>query len=428
MLLKIAKILVFSSIFLTDYRIFGVPFTSIVFLLCIAIVLLFHKSKSIKPIFLKENLKIFFLIILALSILTYIIKFENNEYIKQIYYNNSGFKPDFLYVKMAMNGCVFILSALLAFSIGVAFKGENQAIKKILNYIINLITLNAVINIIAWGIQTGGVISRYNFSLPITSSFGINIQWSILGFILLLSNIKSIWKLNLQTCKLIILLFSILIIVSRQNQLMFILMVVIYLNMTSIKTMYIRSFAFLIALIFVIVYFGQSIVNVSVINSYQKVLNPQGADLLIRFNTIISALDIFKENLIFGVGYGMYGGYNTSIVTITSALVSVNSPHNGVISILTEMGIIGLIFIIAMTFKIQKRLNFIKNNMNINEINQNKYIIALYVFITLNIFSALISNYFLFPPPSEYSYYGIASISWLLIGVLFSISKQKSLL
>ena len=427
MLEKLTKLLIFCSIFLTDYRMFGLSITTIVFLLCTVIIILLHKNKSIKPIFLKDNIKKYLLIILALSIFTYFFKSGNIEHIKEVYYYASGAKPDFLYLKMVLNGVIFILTALLAFSIGLAYKGDDEGIIRIIKFSINLITLNALINISAWGIQTGGSIGRYNFILPISSSFGINIQWSILGFILQLSTIKEIKKISIDTIKLAILFFSILIIISRQNQLMFIVIFAIYLYLSSKRNKNFKSNAFFVILISSITYIGFKFIDITVFDTYKTMLNRQGDDFSSRYNILISALNIFKENILFGVGYGMFAGYNKTTILVTSANVYLASIHNGIIAILTEMGIIGLILNFILAIKIIRRMNFVRKLDSSYYLNSNKYIIAIFTFISVNIFSALISNYFLFPPPSEYSYYGIASISWLLIGVLISFSKKHNL-
>lgn len=167
-------------------------------------------------------------------------------------------------------------------------------------------------------------------------------------------------------------------------------------------------------------------INITAIETYQTMLDPQGDDLLVRYNIFISALNIFKDNMLIGVGYGMFGGYNTTTVAVTSANVYLASPHNGIIAIITEMGIIGLFINLLLAFNIIKRMNYLKKQEYPNYQSRGKYIIAIFSFISVNLIAALISNYFLFPPASEYSYYGIASISWLLIGIVFSTKYERS--
>lgn len=422
---KITKILIFCLLFLTDYRIFNIPIPTIVLLFSIIIIIIFHKNTSVKLLFLKDNIKSILSIILFFTIITYIIKSGNIESVKQIYYNSSGEKPDYLYLKMALNGLFFILTALLAFSIGLSYKGDEMAIKKIIKFIVNLITINALINIIFWLIQTGGVIGRYNFSPIIIPSFGINIQWSILGFILQLSNLRNNRKINFQSIKLIILFLSILIIQSRQSQLLFVMSLVFYFYLTSKNVSKLKVVLSSFIVIISIIYFASSIFSLETITLYQSTFDLQGDDILTRYAVFFSSLNIFKENILMGIGYGMFAGYNTTLIYVTGISQTLNSPHNGFMATLSEMGLIGMAINIVLAFKIIKRLKIINRNNYIYN-GENNYVTAIYVFIFVNILSALISNYFLFPPPSEFSYYGIAFVSWLLIGIGLSNNYENT--
>lgn len=423
MLERFTKLLIFCFLFLTDFRIFSIPIPTIILLSGIMFILIFYKKKSIRSIFLKDKIKGLLALILLLTITTYFLNVGNIESVSQINYYNSGVKTDYLYLKMAMNGVFLILTVILALSIGISYKGKEEAIKRIIKFLINLITINALINVIAWGIQTGGVIGRYNFKMPIISSFGINILWSILGFILQLSLIKNLRKFTLEI-KLVILFLSILIILSRKNQLMFVFILMLYLYLSTRKVTKLMVVAFIFIFMTSITYYAQSIFNTAFIHTYQEMLNPQGDDLLVRYDTLISALKIFKENIIFGIGYGMFAGYNLSTVSITGVNYNLGSVHNGIISILTEMGITGIILNIIIAYSIIRKLNIVRKYKSQYNLAHNKYIIAIFVFITVNIFAALTSNYFLLPPPSEFSYYGLAFVSWLLIGIVFSLQKK----
>lgn len=419
MYIKITKALIFCLLFLTDYRFYSIPIPIIVLLLSILSIITFNKNAHIKLLFIKDHIKSILSIVLFFTIMTYIIKSGNIESIKQIYYNNSGEKPDYLYFKIALNGVFLILTALLAFSIGLLYKGDEMAIRKIIIFIVNLITFNAFINVITWLIQTGGVIGRYNFSPPIIPSFGVNIQWSIIGFILQLSNVKNNRKFDYTSMKLIILFLSILIIQSRQNQLLFVIILFYYLYLISKNASKLKVAAFALIVIISTIYFASSIFSVDTIALYQNSFDSQGDDILTRKAVFFSALNMFKDNILTGIGYGMFAGYNTTLVYNTSVEHILYSPHNGFMAILSEMGLIGMAINLVLAFKIIKRLKIInRNNYLYNK--GNNYVVAIYVFIFVNVFSSLVSNYFLFPPPSEFSYYGIAFVSWLLIGIVLS--------
>jgi hypothetical protein len=390
-------------------------------------ILINNKAKSIRSIFKKDKIKGLLFLILLLTITTYFLNAGNIEKVSEINYYNTGLKPDNLYLKMAMNGIFLIVTGILAFSLGLSCNGKEEVIRSIIKFVINLITINAFFNIIAWVIQTGGVIGRYNFDLPIISSFGISIQWSILGFILQISGIKQIRKINFETIKLFILFLSILIIVSRENQLMFIIILILYLYFSAKKITKPLIVVYLLISFISIFYFAKSIFNTTMLDTYLAMLNPHGDDLMVRYDSILSGLKIFKHYIILGIGYGMFAGYNKAAVSITGVDFYLGSIHNGIISILVEMGVIGLFFNALLAIHIVGRLNRLRKNKFFKTHIRDRYVIAIFVFITVNIFASLISNYILLPPPSEYSYYGIAFISWLLIGLLLSFERKKEI-
>lgn len=427
MLVKLTKALIFSFIFLSDFRILNIPISTLTLFLGIVFILIFHKNKSIQSVFKNDNIKTLLALLLLINIFTYFLQSGNIENVSDTYYYSSGDKTNYLYFKMAMNGIYLILIGILGLSLGISYKGKEERIVRVVKFLVNLLAINSLINIVAWGIQTGGVLGRYNFQMPIISSFGINIQWSILGFILQLSLIKNLRKFTFQTIKLIILFLSILIIVSRENQVMFVFILLLYIYLSARKIPKLMVAAFLLTFLLSIFYYAQSIFNVSFIRTYKAMLNPQGDDLLVRYDTLISAFKIFKENIIFGTGYGMFAGYNLSTVSITGVSYNLGSIHNGIISILTEMGLVGIILNIIIAYRIIRKLNIVRKYKSQYNLAHNKYIIAIFVFIVVNIFAALISNYFLLPPPSEYSYNGIAFVSWLLIGIIISFGKRKEI-
>ena len=127
--------LIVCLIFFSEYKIFNLPIPTVVFLFSIIMIMI--TNESLKSLLIKDNIKSILFIILLVTIITYVIKSVNIESIKQVYYNNSGNKPNYLYLKMVLNGCFFILTAIFFYSIGLSYRGDDKAIKKTLRYIIN---------------------------------------------------------------------------------------------------------------------------------------------------------------------------------------------------------------------------------------------------------------------------------------------------
>lgn len=427
MLEKLTKLLLVCYLFLSDYRILNIPIPLIVLLFSISSVFLFRKKWSISPIFNKDRLKEGLALILFFTVVTYLIKSVNNEQIVNTYYHITGQRPPALYLKMIMNGIFMLMTAMLALSIGLAYRGNEEGIRRIIRFMVNLISIYALINIIAWAGQTRGVVGRYNFVPGIGLSPGIAIQWCILGFILQLSIINGYRRIGLQILKLIILFISILIIVSRRNQIMFLIVLFLYLLLSYRGITRLKILAFSIILLASFWYLTQPLLDVTFFDTYQKLSENQSDDLLIRRDIIGSALDIFSNNILFGVGYGMFAGYNTVTVFNAGAKLYLASPHNGFVSILAEMGLVGFIVNILIIKQIINRLHRSRILISAIDIEDYKVITAIFVFLTTNIILVFISNYLLLPPPSEYSYYGIAFVCWLLIGIVLSWQNNLTL-
>lgn len=421
MLNNISKILVFCSIFLISFKIIDIPITQILILL-LGFTLLFYKKRlSYLGFFSKHKIKSLLVLILVFSIITYIFKSVNIDEVKRIYHYNTGFSPNYLYLKMITNGIYAILFSLFTFSLGLTFNGNLYSISKIIRFLINLITINAIINICFWAFQTGGVIDRYNFKPAIIDSFGTNIQLSILGFLLQLSQINKNKLLSIKFLKLITLFFSILIIVSRQNQLVFVLCLIFYFYLKTKKNVNYKLFVFVL-LIFLGIYLILPLLNLNILSSYEDLTNLNGDDFQVRFTIIFAALNILSDHLFMGIGYGMFAGYN-SVSTFAERTESyLGSTHNGVVAVLVEFGIIGFIIHGILITQIVKSL--IKTNQFKFNLKISVFTIPIFVFLILNIIMSITSNYILFPPPSEYSYTGLSIICWFLLGIVFSFNRR----
>lgn len=422
--MNLVKIIILFSIFFVEQRVFGIPMPIGLFFLMVLNVIVFQKTSIINSLKSRNNIrKILFLIVTSV-IITYIIKYGNNEQIKQVYFYKTGVKPDFLYFKIALNGIIYLFTAILTFSIGLSYNANAKLIDRSINFIGNMLTINAVIIIIAWVLQTKGVIGRYNFNPVFNTSFGVNIQLSIIGFMLILPRIKSFRSMDLPTFQLLILALSILIIISRQNQIKFLIMVLIYLQITVKNVKRYRIPLFILILISTIIYLGINGIQSDIFDSYSAMADSQGDDVQSRYVTFTSAIDIFKNNIIFGIGYGMFGGYSTTILYLFGTQTYLSSPHNGFAAILSEMGLVGFILAFSLCFQIIK--GFLRIIKSRSKDYHYKLVVSIFSLVLVNIVFLLSSNFFLLPPPSEYSYYGIASISWLLIGMVMSLEIKRN--
>ncbi|MDC0304899.1 O-antigen ligase family protein [bacterium] len=414
---RIICAIIFVSTFFIEAEIFGLPFALIFVLILILSLIGQSKNNSwISPDIRSKRLLGYFLLAV---IFTYVIRLKLADDIAKNYYEASGSIPTFLYFRIVINGIGLIVFAYLSFCCGYAIRGDLKLARKVTKVIINVCAILALVNLISWFLETNGSIARYNFTLLINKSYGVNITWSILGFLLLLPELNKWPVKSFNILKIILFGLSILIIVSRQGQLMLVLGVLLYFN----EGMYAARLRVVVGGVLSLLAANLLIVpilDINIIESWKSLGSFWSEDIQSRFVTIVEALRIFGDHPIMGVGYGMYSGFNTSTIMVERTEVSLGSSHNGLAAILAETGLIGLVITALLISSILKNVStrvIIKR--------KNKFFRAIKVYITVQLLSIFVSNYALLPPPSEHTSWGIVSVSWLLIGLSASFNFRK---
>ena len=420
-LFKFISVLIFCSVFLIEERIFGVPVVAVLTFYCGIYLVSSQYKRRLHRAGNFNGIKRMLLILLIYSVLTYIWNYRNNDLVISNYFANTGEYPSNLYIKMCLNGFLVILLSYYSFLIGSLINGDASLLQNILRLIVNFAFILALVNVCTWLVSTGGIVGRYNFTPILISSYGINILWSILGFLLLLADLDKFKVISLNSLKLLVFLLSIIIIMSRLNQLVFVVSVLLYYlqrlgGISKFKVIGLFIFVTIVPYIFLRRLSSQAL------SSYTALLSFKNEDYLIRLSTISNSLKIFYDNLLTGVGYGMFNGYNTSHIIVQRTKVNLGSPHNGLISILAETGLIGLLVNIGLLRHVLRGvISSVKRYAH-----KYDFTVAIKVFIVVNIILLLVSNYFLLPPPSEYNYVGISIVSWLLIGGILSLNSTSS--
>ena len=296
LLYKVISILVFISIFFIDKKMLGIPVIMLLVVFCLFVLTFFRKSMISLGFFSKSKIKRTISQLLIFSIFTYIVKYVNVETIVQNYFYSTGEKPGFLYFKMCFNGIAVILLAYWSFSFGYSVKADLKMLNKIINLIINLTFFLALVNVITWVISTGGNLGRYNFKPLLILSYGTNIQWSILGFLLLLSKLENFSIKSLKGIKLLILGLSILIILSRLNQLLFLTSLLLYYYYVS-EGLFTRKFITISITFSILLFLSPVFFGLDFMDSYYLLSISEGDDFQIRLATIFSSLNIFYNHL-----------------------------------------------------------------------------------------------------------------------------------
>jgi O-antigen ligase len=390
--------------------IFGVPVISLFPFFFIIYFLLFFDRKTLRLFSNQDSINFLFISFFLYNVFVYLLNIQSAENLELNYKYINSSKANYLYLKTSLNGLLSILVFFVAYNIGKYLKEKEITIYVFLKVLLILCFANSVANIHTWFISTGGTIGRYNFTPLLVPSQGISIQYSIFGFLIFLSSGKNLVRnIQIRIFLLAIFMLSIIIIFSRQAQILFISIVVLYYYLINDKQNGIGKYLYLLLVPLVLV--GAFVIysSLGLLSLFQQSVDLEGIDILLRIASFNEALRIFYENPVFGTGHGMFALHNKLLVPVAGEEGVMTSPHNGLASIFSELGVIGLFLIFYLILKIYKKVFKYK----LRKSKLLNMLMSIYLVYTLSLF---FSNFFLLPPPTEYIYYGSAFVFWLLIG------------
>ena len=128
------------------------------------------------------------------------------------------------------------------------------------------------------------------------------------------------------------------------------------------------------------------------------------------------AIDLFKKNSMFGVGPKGFRHYCRSVDYDPPKGICSTHPHNTLVQILSELGIIGLIFYLIFIFFILK--TFFKNIKKDNSSNEINGLLVISIGLLINLFP--------FSPSGNFFNNWISSFIYFNVG-LFLFSYKKTL-
>lgn len=425
LLTLLALFLFFAAMLLVRIQFGSYSFFHLGVVAVLALLVLFPDKGALKSFFQLDQLLSYQLIFFLIVLISYLMNITNVDSVSEIYSANSGESPSYLYWKIMLNGLIYVLSTIVAYLLGRTVCSSKARFLEVYKFVITLCLINAAVNVLAWFISTGGSIGRYNFVPPITFSPGISIQYSSIGFLLGLAALSAVDLKNKKKWVVFVLgtlLFSILIILTRQSQVSFLIMWIWYFYKTN--NMPIKTMLWAVPLLaFCLIGGIGALYLTGGLDSYGGIDSTESVDVAIRVLMLNSAYEIFMNNPIFGIGFGMFVGHNTTPIVITGVPVYLASPHNGVASILCELGLAGIItmflMIIAVIRKMGQAIKQIKDPLLF------KYCCAIFVVQVVFMLSVFISNFNLYGPPSEVPYLYLSFISWFMIGSVIGIKNAK---
>ncbi len=338
------------------------------------------------------------------------------------YYKNTGELIPELFSLIAVCGLKYWFEIIICFVLGTVVSSRRSSVISLLWIFCLCAAFNAFMDTYSWFVETKAVIGRYNFKNVFFSSPGASIQLSILGFSMalpLLSFLDSRTQKILVKFCMFLFVISIITITTRQAQFRFILFLSLY------YVLYYRAvFKGLGILVLISVFVSIFLTTLGSENIllYSSLFSNESDDVLIRISTIQSAWDLFQNNIFFGIGYGMFSGHNTIPMETLTRLDYVNSAHNGLLAILSDLGILTSIFIIYFVIFILRILFDKTKSKGDNAIRSLS--VSIFVMQLILSLESLISNFHLLAPPNEYYYLTFGCLYWLFIGLGVSIDKK----
>ena len=347
-----------------------------------------------------------------------------------------GLATHFLYARLSFYGFMTVLMLLGGYHIVSKTMTTEKDIKSVVWTILLCGGVNAFITNVYWFINTGATFERYNFVPPIEGSQGVHMNYMSIVALLAISFVfsKSLNKLQRLSVLLVLVLagFSILTVMVRQGWVMFVVSVVLFILLYTLKkpTHSNNKKIALLSLLFfstigILIVRNQEIILSLFIEVFTAGADPDQGSWLMRFTLIQRGVEVFRDNMFLGVGYGHYPAYSTVPVLNTGVETYVNSPHNGIIAILAETGIIGLICIfmisISLFNEVRKAYVIVQNETSISVAS------AVFSLTIITIFSQLISNSLIMPIPTERTMIQNAFLLLILFSLIAGFSKDKYL-
>lgn len=358
------------------------------------IVFLFN-IKTVSSIYSNKLVLLFFCVIIITIILNSIINL------------NTGFVNTIDAVKILLNSFASVLLGILFYTIGRKSYGNVDSFQRILLLFNHFFFVNAALNLNSWIQQTGGVVGRYNFISPLTLSVTGYIYLSVIGFFL-----TAFFQKNtiVRFVYCLVFLSNIIIIVNRQQQLLFVLYLITFISFSGKVINTIRAFLMFCLLLVLFVYIASTIVPKFEVYSsnYTALFTPFSDDVLSRKITHEFSVTLFRSRPLIGIGYGMFSLLNRA--TYKEHVLA--SSHSGFYDLIAEFGYVGILMVLFLYFLVVKNC-FILFQERINSLEKFSIVIVLGSLLSLYFFHLVI-----LPPPSHKVYYIHTSLIWFLIGFI----------
>lgn len=347
-----------------------------------------------------------------------------------------GMDSSFLFLRLSLYGAATLVMLIGVYRIVSTHLTSERALHATLKTILVAGSLNAVITIVAWYMETGGVFDRYNYLPPLEQSQGLHVKLMTFVFILAFG----LWHARTLSAKAGIYLvgvmaltgFSTLTVMARQGWLTFVISILLYYFLSRRKTLApARRSAALFLTLFLIgaVFFTSNVYQGAVQEQFSEIVDAPESDdtygsMYMRLVLLEHGLSLFKDHLFFGVGYGHYPAFSTVPLVVSGLDSFVSSPHNGIVTLLAETGIVGFMCYCLLCWSLLQMI--LMSRRQASDTLTSVITSVTFVLVTIELVSQFISNGNILPIPVERPMVQYSFLLWLLISLSAGIGRNAS--
>ncbi|MBT3611672.1 MAG: O-antigen ligase family protein [Flavobacteriales bacterium] len=333
-------------------------------------------------------------------------------------------------LKMMAHVIISILVLLGAFLSGFTLFNGMHDLRRVTKILFIAFLLLSVQTLIVWIDSTGGVIARYNYEPPTGLGQGDTAKMLIVGFffgLLMLSYNRGIIKKSLIVISLVVFGITIMSIQSRSAYFSFFLQLLVYgflVNKINNKKSQISVFLKILSVGFFLYLISDNVLNPQFVTSVgEDLINSESAESLNKFIVIQDGINMFLNNPFFGVGWGQFGVHTKAEMYVSGIGYTVSSPHNGIIQLMSETGMLGALSAIMLCFVIIKNIYY-QYKIYINSPIKLFFCVILILVSTVMVTQIIQSSY-LFPAPTQRSSIRLPFYYWFLVGYALSFMKRN---
>lgn len=340
-----------------------------------------------------------------------------------------GFSTAMLETKLYINGLLTLAVCIGAFVLGKNLFDDAADFSRVCWTMLLAIAFPSLLTGIAWAQQTGGDIGRYNFVVPNDLGYGEQAAVSLLGLMIVLALLTNVTdrseRAALWAC-LFITAIPVVIIQSRSAYFYAIVEILLLVVMLSrsrrsqVSRTARTAVAGLVALGFVAVMV--SLVGTTDIGvSASELLSTTSDTMTNKIGLIDAAWSAFLTQPLFGVGWGFYVLYSRIPVIVTEQLIFVATPHNGVMQLLAETGIGGLM--IAMSASVFLLVETWRAFRALSSPLYRSLAAVVLVIVFIALVNQAIQGSLFFPPAAQRNSIRLPFYAWFLAGYVQGLRR-----